>query len=248
MSAIRDRGEGIVTKQNGRQVSILQRPTTMDKKAWEIYWKEQGQPWRTEPEIDEEQQNNLDERRMKIKPEIEQGIYPFRGFKLKLTRADVEWLLATHENGRGPIDWRDESQRERNGLDLRGADLCQIDLSNLPLARLRGGLTFDEWDDATEEQRKWSAILMNGANLTEAHLEGANLREAELKGADLSFAKLERAIFWTAQLKGADFFRAQLEGVDLRAVILSDKSHIGPRLADIQWGNTTILLLLIGLR
>jgi hypothetical protein len=125
-------------------------------------------------------------------------------------------------------------------LDLRGADLCQIDLSNLPLVRLRGGLTFDEWNDATEEQRKWSAVLMNRANLTEAHLEGANLREAQLKEADLGFAKLERAIFWTAQLKGADFFRAQLEGVDLRAVILSDKSHIGPRLADIQWGNTNL--------
>lgn len=228
-----------MSEQYGRQVSTLQRPTTIDQKAWETYWKEQGQLWRTEPEIDEERQNYLDERRM-IKPEIEQGIYPFRGIKPQLTRADVEWLLATHENGRGPIDWKDESQRKRDGLDLRGADLCQIDLSNLPLARLSGGLNFEEWNDATEEQRKWSAVLMNEANLTEAHLEGANLREAQLKGADLGFAKLERAIFWTAQLKGADFFRAKLEGVDLRAVILSGKSHIGPQLADIQWGNTNL--------
>jgi hypothetical protein len=64
-----------VSEQDGRQVSTLQRPTTIDQKAWKTYWKEQGQLWRTEPEIDEERQNYLNERR-KIKPEIEQGIYP----------------------------------------------------------------------------------------------------------------------------------------------------------------------------
>ena len=44
---------------------------------------------------------------------------------VKLNRADVEWLLATHENGRGPVIWSDETQRERIGLDLRGADLAK---------------------------------------------------------------------------------------------------------------------------
>lgn len=64
---------------------------------------------------------------------------PFEG--IKLSRADIEWLLANYENGRGPVDWSDESQREREGLDLRGADMHQVDLHGLPLARLRLGLT-----------------------------------------------------------------------------------------------------------
>ncbi len=54
------------------------------------------QLWRTEPEIDTERQRYLAERRA-IAPDIEQGIYPFRG--IKLSRADVEWLLATHAHG-----------------------------------------------------------------------------------------------------------------------------------------------------
>ncbi|GAC1457371.1 MAG: hypothetical protein PVSMB2_12180 [Ktedonobacteraceae bacterium] len=76
--------------------------------------------WRTEPEIAHERQNFL-RQRLKIPPNIQQGIYPFKD--VQLTRADIEWLLATHEQGRGPIDWSDHSQRARQGIDLRGADL-----------------------------------------------------------------------------------------------------------------------------
>ena len=36
-------------------------------------------------------------------PSIGQSRYPFRG--VKLNRADVEWLLASHESGQGPIEW-----------------------------------------------------------------------------------------------------------------------------------------------
>ena len=45
-----------------------------------------------------------------------------------LSRADVEWLLAAHDDTRGPIDCSDEAQRSREGLDLRGADLRGADL------------------------------------------------------------------------------------------------------------------------
>jgi hypothetical protein len=78
-----------------------------DREVWHHYWQVQGQPWRTEPEIDEERQKYLTERRH-ITPNIEQGIYPFKSEKL--SRADVEWLLATHENGCGPVDWSDEGR------------------------------------------------------------------------------------------------------------------------------------------
>jgi hypothetical protein len=90
---------------NGKIISVPtpQRPGTNDPKAWRAYWEAQGQLWRTEPEIDIERQRYLAERRA-ITPDIEQSIYPFKG--IKLSRGDVEWLLATHENGRGPVSWR----------------------------------------------------------------------------------------------------------------------------------------------
>src|SRR2546423_1645724 len=134
-----------MSDQDNGQVSILQRPTTNDPEAWKEYWKAKGWPWRTEPEIDAERQKYLADRRA-IVPDIEKGIYPFKD--VKLSRTDIEWLLVTHENGRGPVDWSNESQRERWGLDLRGATLSQLNLHSLPLARLRGGLTSREWDVA----------------------------------------------------------------------------------------------------
>src|SRR5437868_5229833 len=106
-----------MSEQDGAQAVALERPTSEDKEGWKAYWRLQGQPWRTEPEIDEERQRFLAERR-EIQPDIEMGIYPFRD--VKLGRADVEWLLVTHEGERGPVDWNDESQRGREGLNLRG--------------------------------------------------------------------------------------------------------------------------------
>jgi len=152
------------TKASSTQlVELPPHPPAHDREAWRVYWQAQGQPWRTEPEIDNERQVYLAGRRA-ISPDIEHGIYPFKG--VKLNRADVEWLLATHENGRGPVmNWRDESQRSRDGLDLRGADLRGEDLSLLPLSRMLAGLRFYEWEKATPEQRDWAS----------AHLENCNL-------------------------------------------------------------------------
>src|SRR5438309_1285660 len=144
-----------MSDQDGRQASAPPHPSPEDTEGWKAYWQAQGQPWRTMPEIDTKRQEELAQCR-KIAPDIEKGIYPFKG--MKLSRADVEWLLATHENGRGPVDWSDESQRQRDGLDLRGADLRKVNLSGLPLARMRGGLKVSEWRDATEEQRNMAAV------------------------------------------------------------------------------------------
>jgi hypothetical protein len=123
-----------MNEQDGTQSSSLQHPTSNKPEVWKAYWKKQGQSWRTEPEIDVERQKYLAARRG-VTPDIGQGIYPFRD--IKLSRVDIEWLLETHENGRGPVDWSDEHQREREGLDLRGADL-----GDLPLAGICGGLTW----------------------------------------------------------------------------------------------------------
>ena len=279
-----------MSEQDGTQATTAQQPANDDKEAWKVYWKQQSQPWRNEPEINAKQQKYLDERRS-IKPDIEKGIYPFGG--VKLSRADIEWLLATHENGHGPVDWSDESQRERDGLDLRGADLRDNDLSNLPLTKLRCGLTTTERFFRAKEQWAMARTQMEGSNLYlamleganlcdaqlegadlgQAMLEGANLSEAQLKradlsmamlegaslhnaqlesaslcrtllvGADLHFAQLENADLMEAVLEGADLSEAKLKGVNLEGVILVSTDHIGPRLVDVQWGDTNLAVV-----
>src|SRR6266446_6672517 len=219
-----------VEEKDHRALLQLVRPTTDDRTAWGAYWQEQNQPWRTEPEISPRRQAELEKRRALV-PDVKKGIYPFKG--MKLDRADVEWLLATYAGG--PVKWNDEKEREREGLDVRGADLQYANLHRLPLTRLRGGLTFDEWLKATEEQRSSAVVLMRGANLSEVQLEGANLSGAQLEGAYLSYAQLEGAYLREAQLEGVNLSGAQLKGADLRNVILGDKQRIGPRLADLQW-------------
>jgi len=244
-------------KQNGAQPPPLPLPTDNDKEGWEVYWKAQGQPWRTEPEIDAERQTYLAERR-RIMPDIKQGIYPFKD--IRLNRADVEWLLATHENGRGPVDWNDVNQRSREGLDLRGADLSQEDLRGLPLACMQGGL---EWIKAPEEQRNMAAARMKEANLGRAQLQGANLTRAQLQGAslmraqlqgaslhraqlqkaNLHRAQLQKASLSVAQLQGANLHGAQLDGANLKEVTLTDEKYGPALLADVRWGEINLAVV-----
>src|SRR6266480_1733328 len=100
----RSRKTSTANQQNGKQASAAQRPANDDREAWKAYWKTHSQPWRTEPEVDEERQKYLAERR-DITPDIEKGIYPFKG--IKLSRADVEWLLAVCSSGQEPVDKED---------------------------------------------------------------------------------------------------------------------------------------------
>src|SRR5260370_14873490 len=103
-----------------------QRPTDDNRAAWRAYWAALDMPWRTEPEIDAARQAYLAERRA-VTPDIERGLYPFRdeNGSIKLTRADVEWLLATHESGgmRGPLAWEETSQHKRSGVAVRGSNI-----------------------------------------------------------------------------------------------------------------------------
>lgn len=180
---------------------------------WRNHWERCNQFWRSEPEIERQRKEELAQRRRDTLPNIEEGVYPFKG--MKLTRADIEWLLASHENGRGPVMWDDMSQRGREGLDLRGADLCGAELSNLPLARLRGGLDWSEWHSALPEIRIKAAIHMEKATLHYTSLEGAILMHAQLKEADLSYAQLEKANLAHAQMKKAGLTKARLEETNL---------------------------------
>src|SRR6266567_8955729 len=197
-------------------------PPRDDKEAWKAYWKEQGQPWRTEPEVDRERQHQLIVYQTTI-PDIEKGSYPFKG--IPLSRADVEWLLSMQEEARGQHHGSTDGQQKHPGLDLRGADLSQINLSGLPLTHLRAGLSLQEGRRATVVQSQAAAANLMKADLSTAHLQGADLSwvlldnaillEAHLEGADLGKASLKQAILAGTHLEGADLTKAHLEGATL---------------------------------
>jgi uncharacterized protein YjbI with pentapeptide repeats len=187
-------------------------PATDDRTAWRAWWRARGQSWRIEPEIATARQTLLTERRA-IAPDVRANAYPFAG--MALTRADVEWLLATHKNGRGPVIWDDPTQRERIGLDLRGADLQGVNLRGLPLARLLGGLA-----GATGEEIAAAAIHLERSDLREAQLQGADLRGARLDGARAEGAHLELAQCVRAEMKQVDLRHAHLEGASLREAVM----------------------------
>ncbi len=189
------------------QLSTSSRPTLANRTEWLAYWKTVGQEWRTEPEIDLDRQRFLTEC-LAIKVDLDEGIYKFRDVKLK--RADVEWLLANHDNGHGPVDWRNSEHLHRVGIDLRGADLQGADLRSLPLSHMLGGLNGRERNRA-QEKRDIAAV----------HLEGANFSEAHLERAELYMAHLERADFFKAHLAGASLRKAHLEGASLRLAYLA---------------------------
>ncbi len=179
-------------------------PAENDLTAWKNHWQALDQPWRTEPEIDQDRQAFLAQRRA-IVPDPEACIYPFKD--IKLTRADVEWLLATHENNRGPVDWNDPVQRQRVGLDLRGAVLTNQNLQNLPLTRLRAGLYWTEYPG-----RHFTRAQINEASV---HMEGVDLRNAQLQGARLFHAQLQNATLYLAQLQEAELNEASLQNTIL---------------------------------
>jgi hypothetical protein len=83
--------------------------------TWQAYWNGQGQPWRSEPLIDEERQHLLASY-LQEGVKIEQGKYPFQG--MHLSRADVEWLLEAEEEKRA-LESTDGSHGRKppHGLD-----------------------------------------------------------------------------------------------------------------------------------
>ncbi len=192
-------------------------------------------PWRIEPEIGLERQEQL-VRCLATVPDITHGIYPFKG--MKLSRADIEWLISTSTKGSGFGD--DERREFRPGLDLRGADLRYADLHTLPLTHLHGSLTRKEWDGATAEQRADAAVLLTGADLREAHLEQADLfgvhlenvslHDAHLEQANLTRAYLQQASLVGAHLKQADLSEADLAKADLSEADLKAANLSGTRL------------------
>lgn len=171
-------------------------------------------PWRTEPEIALERQIVLEERRQ-IKPDVDIGIYPFRDKHgpIKLNRADLEWLLATHEstNVRGSVVGDDSQQRIRHGLCIQGADLSDQNLANLPLSNLQAGLDLHEWMQTTRIEDELAGCHFERAVLTDTDLQGACLTAAHFEDAVLKRTRLQRSILAGAHLDGARLDEAHLE-------------------------------------
>jgi uncharacterized protein YjbI with pentapeptide repeats len=213
---------------------MSERPTDAGRDTWRMYWQDRGMPWRTEPEVEEARQQYLAERRA-VTPDIEQGIYPFHDEDgaITLTRADVEWLLATQPGG--------------VGLDVRGADLRGQDSSRLPLVQLRGGLGVEEYVHSVGRRGEREAVHLEQANLQEAllhqaalcqaHMDGANLQgarlanaflnDAHLAGANLQFAILSCAYLAVADMQGANLSYAHVEGADMRGANLDGANIAG---------------------
>lgn len=214
-------------------VSVHQLPSLDQPDAWPIYWQGQGQPWRTEPEIEQTRQEELTALRTTV-ASIEQSLYPFKD--KKLSRADIEWLLAH------PLEDLTTSNDPpvHKRLDLRGADLSYVNLSKLPLLRLQAGLTLEEDRHATIEQSRVAAATMEGADLSDAHLEGADLSrvilnqgvllEAHLEGADLGSASLNHAILAGAHLEGANLTKSNLEQATLLEAHMEGADLLGVNL------------------
>src|SRR5438876_5892119 len=224
----------------------LQPPNMGDDRAWHAYWQAQAQPWRTEPEIDIERQQYLDEH-LTIK-EREWERYPLKD--IVLDRADVEWLLANYNDERRFAGESYQLPQKRKGLDLRGADLRKVDLHDLPLkgvdlynahlegtdlrevhlerANLSAAYLQDAYlYNAHLEDAYLSEAQLNGADLRMAHLEGADLSEAYLQGTDLSEAHLERTNLKGAHLEGAGLRAAHLQGTDLSGAHLEGSNLSG---------------------
>jgi hypothetical protein len=96
------------------------------------------------------------------------------------------------------------------GADLRGASLCDANLSHIDLrgADLRGA-------------NLWSANLRS-VDLSYANLSGANLNRADLNGADLRGVNLSGADLSQANLSGANHVKLSIA----RTSILPDEGDI----------------------
>ena len=107
---------------------------------------------------------------------------------------------------------RRASDRDREPIDLTGADLARL---RLPGADLAG---------ARLARARFRAADLHGAALGGADLTGADLAFADLTGADLAGADLTAADLTGARLAGADLVgatltRATLAGADLTGAL-----------------------------
>jgi uncharacterized protein YjbI with pentapeptide repeats len=220
-----------------------QRPNANDRYGWSAYWKALDQPWRTEPEIDADRQNYL-KKCLAIVPDPIEEQYPFKD--IVLSRADVEWLLATRGDESKPINLRAciLQKVSLSGLPLEGANLIDAHLEDAYLYGVH------------LEGANLSGVRLEMARLDNAHLEGANLsgvrpettllRKAPPRWANLSGVRPETAFIGEeAHLEGAQLIEAHLEGARLVGAHLEEaylqRAHLeGAELALVHLEGATL--------
>ncbi|HEX8035384.1 MAG TPA: pentapeptide repeat-containing protein [Ktedonobacterales bacterium] len=252
---------------------VPQRPTSNDdSEGWKAYWAAQGMPWRTEPEIEAERQRFLAEKQASG-PGFDRHPYPLDG--TKLGRADVEWLLATHqrEGFQGPIEWRDERQRGEAGAGMadepkseqpaetkptpddseptpeRQAELQAAYEANVAAGKAPyAGVEIRTRGELrwVMQERRWSSEVELPEGYERAILSGANLRDASLSGADLRGANLSSARLRGANLSAALLSGANLNSADLRGTNLSGTRLGGANLSGARLGGANLSAALVG--
>ncbi len=214
----------------------------------------------TEPEIDEKQQSVLIAC-LRTAPHDDPNFFPFLHWKL--TRADVEWLLAHPLVDIDKLEESVEEMRENSGtllgqkaatnfrrelyeildnrqrVDLRGADLSGVNLSGLHLAEAR--LEYADLMSADLRGAFLQGAHLEHAYLIDTHLEKTTLTRAHLQGANLKNAHLEGASLGDAHLEGTNLTRAHFEGAILKGAFFDSATILeGIFLSNTKYGSTML--------
>ena len=110
-------------------------------------------------------------------------------------------------------------ERIKEGQDLSGADLCNLDLSEQELVGARLGKCQGRKTNFMKATLRYADF--HAADLREAYFIGANLLEANFEHADLRRTDFYLADLTKAKLRGANLEGANLEGANLQGADLS---------------------------
>jgi hypothetical protein len=128
-----------------------------------------------------------------------------------------------------------------NGANLNGANLAKVRLEKATLIGASIKHVFLEWANLRKTDLSWANL--EGSDLTGAHLERAFLFKTCLKDVCLFGAHLEGANLEKAHLELSELNNVFLEDTYLYSTFLADKNSIGPRMADMHWGEVNLTIL-----
>ena len=214
----------------------------------------------TEPEIDEKHQKTLIAC-LRTTPCDDPNFFPFLHWKL--SRADIEWLLAhpvvdTNKleksfelmfKDKRPNNREQEATNFRKELyeilenslriDLRGAELNGVNLSGLHLSEAR--LEYANLMSADLRGTFLHRAHLEHAYLFDAYLEKANLSHADLTGASLQNARLQKTNLTGAHLEGANLTGTHLEGAILKGSFFDSATNLdGVHLSSQEYGSVIL--------
>ncbi len=168
----------------------------------------------------------------------------------KTQSADFRFRIFNAGNGLICVPWLDLSGMNFEGINLRGANFSNSNLSeaNFSGIDLRGAnfndanlnnavfnganLAWSHFERANLFGAKLNVLSVDGAKFCKADLRNINLTGSNLQGAIFTKANMENTIFKGANLNdtsfaGANLKKADFSGVNLRRVNLSRTTLIG---------------------